>query len=165
MSSQLFCCGFFGAIYQDSYSTGCICTAASGGYAPLRSFFRGISDDLFFQARLGCAGGESRCVGGVPVRSFLWSVFSCIRSGCGGLLRGSPCPVRVLDGGRGGAGGGACVWAFFAVSLGRYFRSEQLFLHNFVYSARSGFNPTRSLSIFSENIKILSENIKKLVVI
>ena len=65
MSSQLFCCGFFGAIYQDSYSTGCICTAASGGYAPLRSFFRSISDDLFFQARLGCAGGGNRAAWGV----------------------------------------------------------------------------------------------------
>ena len=72
MSSQLFCYEFFGTIYQDSYSTGCMCTAASGGYTPLRSFFRGISDDLFFQARLGCAGGESRCVGDVPVRGFLW---------------------------------------------------------------------------------------------
>ena len=115
MSSQLFCCGCFGAIYQDSYSTGCICTAASGGYAPLRSFFRSISDDLFFQARLGCAGGESRCVGGVPVRSFLWSVFSCIRSGCGGLLRGPPCPVRVLGGGGGCGRGGLCLGLFRSV--------------------------------------------------
>ena len=79
MSSQLFCCGFFGAIYQDSYSTGCICTAASGGYAPLRSFFRSISDDLFFQARLGCAGGGIALRGGCPgaeffvVRIFLYS--------------------------------------------------------------------------------------------
>ena len=152
MSSQLFCYEFFGAIYQDSYSTGCMCTAASGGYTPLRSFFRGISDDLFFQARLGCAGGESRCVGGVPVRSFLWSVFSCIRSGCGDLLRGSPYPVRVLGG---GAGRGGPVFGHFSRSvIGAVF-----------YSARSGFNPTRSLSIFSENIKIFSENIKKLVVI
>ena len=134
MSSQLFCYEFFGAIYQDSYSTGCMCTAASGGYTPLRSFFKSISDDLFFQARLGCAGGESRCVGDVPVRGFLW-------------------------------GGGLYLGTFRAVSLGRYFHSGQLFLHNFIYSARSGFNPTRSLSIFSENIKIFSENIKKLVVI
>ena len=152
MSSQLFCYEFFGAIYQDSYSTGCMCTAASGGYTPLRSFFRDISDDLFFQARLGCAGGESRCVGGVPVRSFLWSVFSCIRSGCGDLLRGSPYPVRVLGG---GCGPGVPVFGHFSRSvIGAVF-----------YSARSGFNPTRSLSIFSENIKIFSENIKKLVVI
>ena len=121
MSSQLFCYEFFGAIYQDSYSTGCMCTAASGGYTPLRSFFRGISDDLFFQARLGCAGGESRCVGGVPVRSFLWSVFSCIRSGCGDLLRGSPYPVRVLGGGGVRAGGALYLGTFRAVSLGRYF--------------------------------------------
>ena len=62
-------------------------------------------------------------------------------------------------------GGGLYLGTFRAVSLGRYFHSEQLFLHNFIYSARSGFNPTRSLSIFSENIKIFSENIKKLVVI
>ena len=62
-------------------------------------------------------------------------------------------------------GGGLYLGTFRAVSLGRYFRSGQLFLHNFIYSARSGFNPTRSLSIFSENIKIFSENIKKLVVI
>ena len=62
-------------------------------------------------------------------------------------------------------GGGLYLGTFRAVSLGRYFHSGQLFLHNFIYSARSGFNPTRSLSIFSENIKIFSENIKKLVVI
>ena len=72
MSSQLFCYEFFGTIYQDSYSTGCMCTAASGGYTPLRSFFRSISDDLFFQARLGCAVGGIALRGDVPVRGFLW---------------------------------------------------------------------------------------------
>ena len=58
-------------------------------------------------------------------------------------------------GGGGGAGRGGPVFGHFSRSvIGAVF-----------YSARSGFNPTRSLSIFSENIKIFSENIKKLVVV
>ena len=115
MSSQLFCYEFFGTIYQDSYSTGCMCTAASGGYTPLRSFFRGISDDLFFQARLGCAGGESRCVGGCPgaeffvVRIFLYSEW----------MRGFAPWVSVSGpgAGGGGAGRGGPVFGHFSRSV------------------------------------------------
>ena len=130
------------------------------------SHFSGAFQMTYFFRRVWAAPGGNRAA---------WGVSRC------GVFCGPYFPVFGVDAGvcsvglrvrsacwmgwGGGAGGGACVWAFFAVSLGRYFRSEQLFLHNFVYSARSGFNPTRSLSIFSENIKILSENIKKLVVI
>ena len=132
-------CGHFSGAFQMTYFFRRVWAAPGGGIA----------------LRGGCPGAEF-----FVVRIFLYSEW--MRGFAPWASVSGPCAGW---GGGGGCGRGACVWAFFAVSLGRYFRSEQLFLHNFVYSARSGFNPTRSLSIFSENIKILFENIKKLVVI
>ena len=127
--------------------------------------FSGAFQMTYFFRRVWAAPGGIALRGGCPgaeffvVRIFLYSEW--MRGFAPWVSVSGPC----AGWGAGGCGRGGLCWAFFTVSLGRYFRSEQLFLHNFVYSARSGFNPTRSLSIFSENIKILSENIKKLVVI
>ena len=39
----------------------------------------------------------SHCVKGVQIRSFFWSIFSCIRTEFGGLLRKSPYSVRIQE--------------------------------------------------------------------
>ena len=116
--------------------------------------FSGAFQMTYFFRRVWAAPGGNRAAWGVSrcgvfcgpyfpvfgVDAGICSVGLRIRSGCWG---------------GGGADRGGPVFGHFSRSvIGAVF-----------YSARSGFNPTRSLSIFSENIKIFSENIKKLVVI
>ena len=40
---------------------------------------------------------KEHCVKSVQIRSFFWSVFSCIRTGYGDLLRKPPYPVRIQE--------------------------------------------------------------------